>query len=117
MSRTNTTDIVALLADLEAGVFAERLAAAVTDTALGVVTNGKKGKVVITLELARVANASQVTCSHRIQYKRPTTHGNASEDATTSTPLYVGTGGKLSLFPETQPALPGFAPHDATHTA
>lgn len=71
----------------------------------------------ITLDIARIGDSSQVTCTHGIKYKRPTAKGSVTEDATTSTPLHVGTGGKLSLFPETQPALPGFAPADATHTA
>lgn len=44
MSRTNTTDISTLMQDLDAGIFAERLAAAVTDTALGVVTTGKRAR-------------------------------------------------------------------------
>lgn len=96
------TDATELLKDLDAGIFAERLSAALSDTALGVVTTGKKGKVTITLDLARIGDSSQVQCTHMIKYARPTTKGKAMEEATTSTPLHVGTGGVLSLFPETQ---------------
>lgn len=96
------TDITTLFNDLDAGVFVERLSAALRDTALGVVTTGKKGKVTITLDIERSGDSSQVLCKHQIKYARPTAKGKAMEEATTSTPLHVGTGGALSLFPETQ---------------
>lgn len=99
---SKTTDIPALLNDLDAGVFVARLAAAMDDTALGVVTTGKKGKVTVTFDLERQGDSSQVLCKHQIKYARPTTKGKASEEATTSTPLHVGVGGVLSLFPESQ---------------
>ena len=41
-------------------------------------------------------------CKHQIKYARPTEKGKAMEEATTSTPLHVGVGGVLSLFPMTQ---------------
>lgn len=96
------TDITQLFADLDAGIFVDRLSAALGDTALGVVNTGKKGKVVITLDLERIGDSSQVKCSHQIKYSRPTAKGKASEEATTSTPLHVGVNGVLSLFPESQ---------------
>lgn len=108
------TDITTLINDLDAGVFAERLAAAASDTALGVVTTGKKGRITITLDIARIGDSNQVTCTHGIKYKRPTTKGSVVEDATTSTPLHVHAGGALSLFPEQQPGLFGDAGKVAT---
>lgn len=101
------TDVTTLINDLDAGIFAERLSAALRDTALGVVTTGKKGKVTITLDLARIGDSSQVQCTHQIKYARPTAKGKAMEEATTSTPLHVGVGGVLSLFPETQTQMFG----------
>lgn len=99
------TDVTTLFNDLDAGVFVERLSAALRDTALGVVTTGKKGKVTITLDLERSGESSQVLCKHQIKFARPTSKGKASEEATTSTPLHVGVGGALSLFPESQTQL------------
>jgi hypothetical protein len=96
------TDITDLLNDLDAGIFIERLSAALRDTALGVVTTGKKGSVTITLGLERTGDSSQVVCTHAIKYARPTSKGKATEEATTKTPLHVGKGGVLSLFPESQ---------------
>jgi len=104
---SKTTDITALFNDLDAGVFVERLSAALRDTALGVVTTGKKGKVTITLDIERQGDSSQVLCKHQIKYARPTAKGKAMEEATTSTPLHVGVGGVLSLFPETQAEMFG----------
>ena len=96
------TDVTTLFNDLDAGIFVERLSAAMRDTALGVVTTGKKGKVTITLDLERIGDSSQVTCKHQVKYAKPTTKGRVLEEATTSTPLHVGRGGVLSLFPESQ---------------
>lgn len=99
---SKTTDITTLFHDLDAGIFAQRLDAAMRDTALGVVTTGKKGKVTIVLDLERIGDSSQVTCTHAIKYAKPTAKGKATEEAITKTPLHVGTGGVLSLFPESQ---------------
>lgn len=99
---SNTTDVSTLFNDLDGGVFAERLSAAVRDVALGVVTNSKKGKVTITLDIEQIGNSSQVQVKHQIKYVRPTAKGRAMEEATTSTPLHVGRGGALTLFPELQ---------------
>lgn len=99
---SKSTDITTLFNDLDAGIFVERLSAALRDTALGVVTTGKKGKVTITLDLERIGDSSQVTCSHAIKSIKPTPKGRATEEATTKTPLHVGRGGALSLFPESQ---------------
>lgn len=99
------TDIPQLFNDLDAGIFTQRLNAAMCDTALGVVTTGKKGKVTITLDIERIGDASQVKCTHAIKYAKPTTKGKVIEEATTSTPLHVGAGGVLSLFPESQREL------------
>lgn len=100
-----TTDIATLFHDLDAGIFAERLSAALRDTALGVVHTGKKGKLTITMDLERIGDSSQVTCKHQIKSVKPTLKGRVLEEATTSTPLHVTTGGVLSLFPESQADL------------
>jgi hypothetical protein len=99
------TDIITLFNDLDAGIFAQRLDAALRDAALGVVTTGKKGSVTIKLDLERIGDSSQVTCIHAIKSVKPTAKGKATEEATTKTPLHVGIGGVLSLFPESQTQL------------
>ena len=83
-------------------MFAQRLSAAMRDTATGVCHTGKKGRVTVTFDLARIGDSSQVQCTHQIKYARPTDKGKATEEHTTSTPLHVLKSGLLSLFPEKQ---------------
>ncbi|MCH4563376.1 hypothetical protein MKP05_09565 [Halomonas sp. EGI 63088] len=97
-----STDINALLDDLDAGVFREKLARALSDAAAGVVATGKAGDVTVKFSLKQIADSSQVDCAHRLSYTVPTAKGKRSEENTTKTPLYVGRGGKLTLFPENQ---------------
>lgn len=102
---SKTTDITELFNDLDAGAFAQRLSIALRETALGTVSTGKKGKVSITIDLARIGDSSQVNAVHSIKYAKPTAKGRVVEEATTSTPLYVTTGGTLSLFLDKQDSL------------
>lgn len=108
---SKTTDIAQLFHDLDAGIFSQRLDAAMRDVALGVTTTGKKGSVTIKLDLERIGDSNQVTCTHAIKFLKPTAKGKATEEAVTKTPLHVGTGGALSLFPESQSDM--FAAKDA----
>ncbi|SDF69022.1 hypothetical protein SAMN05216571_101228 [Onishia taeanensis] len=97
-----TTQFADLLPDMDAGVFAEKIGRALSDVAAGVVQTGKAGKVNITLDLKQIADSRQVDVAHKLSYVQPTAKGKRSEENTTKTPLYVGRGGKLSLFPENQ---------------
>jgi hypothetical protein len=99
---STSTDINALLDDLDAGVFREKVARALSDVALGVVQNGKAGDVTIKLSMKQIADSHQVHCDHKVTFTQPTAKGKKSEENTTSTPLHVGRGGRLSLFPEEQ---------------
>lgn len=99
---STATDVNALLDDLDAGVFREKIARAVSDVALGVVSHGKTGDVTIKLSFKQIADSRQVHCDHKITFTQPTAKGKKSEENTTSTPLHVGRGGKVSLFPEEQ---------------
>lgn len=97
-----STDINALLDDLDAGIFREKLARALSDAAAGCVQHGKAAEVTVKFSLKQIADSSQVDCAHRLSYVVPTAKGKRSEENTTKTPLYVGRGGKLTLFPESQ---------------
>lgn len=94
-----------LVDDLDAGVFAQKVTAALAEAALGVAHTGKKGKVVLTFDLARIGDANQVQLTHGLRYIKPTNKGKVTEEDTTSTPLHVGPRGHLTLFPESQPQL------------
>ena len=96
------TDFQTIVGDLNAGVFAQQVGRALSDVAAGVVDTGKKGKVTLTFDIKRIGEAAQVNISHRVAFKRPTTRGEATETTTADTPMYVGTGGVLSLMPGAQ---------------
>lgn len=97
-----STEINQFLADLNGGVFEQQLSQAMSDVAGGVVIHGKAGKVVISFDISRISESSQVKIKHTIDFNKPTSKGRVREDVTTETPMHVGAGGKLSLFPENQ---------------
>lgn len=96
------TNIHELLDDLDAGVFLSKLEKALRETAIAVVSHGRKGKVTVQFDLDQIGESSQVTMAHKLTYAHPTPKGKISEENTTATPLHVGRGGDLSLFPEDQ---------------
>lgn len=91
-----------MLPEMDAGVFDQKINRALSDVALGCVTTGKVGQVQITLDMKQIANSNQVTLSHKIKFVKPTPNGKLTEENTTETPMHVGPGGKLTLFPDTQ---------------
>jgi hypothetical protein len=101
------TDLNEFLGDMEAGVFAQRVAVALSEAALGVVTTGKPGKVTITFDMKQIADGSQVAVAHKLEYHKPTMKGRVREESTGKTPYHVGPGGRITLFPENQGDLFG----------
>lgn len=103
-----TTQIGQFFDELQGGVLGQQFERAISDVALGVVTHGdkgKKGKVTLTFDLARIGESNQVNVTHKLEYKAPTARGKKSEDVAGQTPFHVGRGGKLSLMPENQQPL------------
>lgn len=90
------------LEEMDAGILADRLSRALADVAIGVVEHNKKGKVVLTLDLDRIGESSQVNVSHKLNYIKPTLRGKATEELTTTTPMYVNREGYLSVAPDMQ---------------
>lgn len=101
------TNLETLFDELDAGVFGQRIATALSDVALATVSQERKtkGKVVVTFDLTQIGDSRQVEVSHTLSYVRPTAKGKISEENTTSTPLYVGSRGALTLIPDTQQKL------------
>ena len=108
--KQQTQSVSELLDDLDAGVFAQKVTTAIAEAALGVVHTGKKGKVVIAFDMARIGDANQVQLTHSLRYIKPTNKGKVTEEDTTSTPLHVGPRGHLTLFPASQQSLDFAAP-------
>ena len=93
------------LGELDAGVFMNKIAAALNNTALGVLNNGNKGKVTLTFDFERMGKSveeKRVKIKHKLQYVTPTPRGKATEEDTTETPMWVNKGGKLTILQEDQ---------------
>lgn len=91
-----------IIGEFNAGIFADLLTRAMREVALGVVTTGKKGTVVMTLDMKQIGESDQVAVTHTLKFVRPTERGKQVEDNTTSTPMHVLTGGVLAIAPERQ---------------
>jgi hypothetical protein len=97
-----STDVTSFIDDLDAGVFQDKLSKALSDVAAGVIDHSRTGKVTICFDLKQIGQSHQVAITHKLSYVRPTARGKLSEENTTQTPMYVGKGGSLTLFPEGQ---------------
>lgn len=97
-----STNIESVIADLDGGVLAEKLSHAISKVAAGVIDYDKSGSVTLSLKLKRLGSSYQVNIEHSLVYQAPTAKGHSSEKNTTSTPMHVGKGGRVSLFPENQ---------------
>lgn len=95
------TDVGRFFEELDGGVFADKLGAALHDAAKGAVDWERAGKVTITLDIKRLGNGSQVTISHKLVAAMPTLRGKVTEEETTATPMHVGKNG-VTFFPEEQ---------------
>lgn len=112
MSNDRMTVVPDFLGELDAGVFMNKIAAALNTTALGVLNNGTKGKVVLTFDIERMGNSVEekrvkIKHKHKLNYITPTPRGKASEEDTTETPMWVNKGGKLTILQEDQGQLFG----------
>lgn len=100
------TEISELLSDLGAGVLEQQINRALSDVALGAVTHNKKGEVVLKFVIKPVGSSgTQVNIDHSLKFVKPTARGKVIEDVATDTPLHVGAGGRLTIFPENQGEL------------
>lgn len=104
-SNPKGTNFAEMIGELNAGVFEQQVNQAISDVALGVVTQGKAGEVTIKLSLKQIGEGNQVSVTHKLSYVKPTMRGKLSEDAATDTPMHVGPGGVVSLFPNRQTSM------------
>ena len=99
---TKRTNIAELLGHLNAGVFEEQINTALSDIAANVCTHGKKGELVLRFNIKQIGSSSQVAVTHALKSVVPKARGQITEETATDTPLHVGRGGELTLFPNTQ---------------
>lgn len=96
------TDFQTFLGELDAGVFEEKLSAEISKMALAVVTHGRAGKMVITIDMKQIGHHNQVNIAHKMQSTVPSLRGKKIEEDVTESPMHVGKRGKLSFFPDNQ---------------
>lgn len=102
------TDFIELLPELNAGVLLQQINAALSDVGLATAVHGDKGKegeVTLKFKMKRIGETTQVELKHTLGFSKPTARGKSTEEATTTTPVYVCHGGRLSVLPEEQPGL------------
>ena len=100
MPNKKMTDATQFLADLEGGVFAAKIGAAITEAAMGTINWDRASQVVITLGLKRMGNSRQVMVDHKLLFVQPRQHGKITEEETTNTPMYVNADGTVTAFAE-----------------
>ena len=98
----NKTNVAEFVSELQAGVFEQQIATAINSVAGSTVEHGRQGEVVIKLKFKHIPNTAQVNIEHSLSFKKPTKRGSSSEDLTYDTPMYVGKGGKVTIFPQDQ---------------
>lgn len=96
------TDFATVLGDLNAGVTERQINRALSDVAANVCTTGKVGEVVLKLKFKQIGQSNQVTVSADLRSVIPQVRGRIIEETDSDTPMHVGKGGKLTLFPEEQ---------------
>lgn len=100
-----STNVSQFIGELDAGQLERQMSNVLSEVAGSVTDHDRAGKVVITLDIKKIKNSAQVNIDHTIKYSRPTSAGTKTEDFKRSTPMYVGTKGAMSFFPEKQTAM------------
>lgn len=103
--RPTPPDFVETLASLQGGVVADLATRMMADTAMAVAECGdkrKKGKIVLTIEMAATNNDQLLEITHKLEYKHPTARGNKAEDVTDEQVMFINRVGALSAAPDNQ---------------
>lgn len=105
MSDNQDTNFADLVGEFNAGVFEQQVNRALSDVAANVCETGKKGEVTLSFKVQRIGDSNQVNVTHKIKSLVPKQRGRVVEEHETSTPLHVGRGGTLSIFPNQQTSM------------
>ena len=103
-------DVAETLGDFDAGVFMDKVQRGLAHAARNTVDygdKGKKGKVTITLTLERIGESSQVQVSHAVETTVPMPRGKVTEVDLTTTAMYVGPKGVMTIAPDNQMTMFG----------
>ncbi len=100
-----STDVSVFISDLDAGVFENKVRQVLSDVAGAVIAHNAAGQVILKFDLKRIGQSYQIQVQHQVRYTQPTSKGKVVEEDSTSTPMYVGTNGRLTFFPENQDVM------------
>lgn len=100
--KSRLTDLVEFFGEMNGGAFQEQMQQAINQTALAVCENGRKGKIKIEIDFKKISRLNQVDIDACLTYQKPTLRGKVTEVITINTPMYVGKGGKVTIFQEDQ---------------
>ena len=96
---TPKTNFAELVGELNGGVFEQQINTALSDIAANVCTHGKKGELTLKFQIQQIGDSNQVKVTHSLKSVTPKPRGRAIEEHAVDTPLHVGRGGRLSLYP------------------
>ncbi len=102
------TDFCDLMPELNGGVLNEMVSRAFAEAANGVTHCDRPkavAEVTVKFQFRQIGSSMQVEIDHTVSKTIPHYHGKHSDQHTTTTPLFVGTGGKLSINPIKQDDL------------
>lgn len=99
---SHKTNFAELLGDLNGGVFEQQINRALSDISANVCTHGKDGELTLKFKVSQIGEGSQVNVTHSLKSVVPKPRGRLIEENSVDTPLHVGSGGKLTLYPNTQ---------------
>lgn len=94
-----STNVTEFIEDLDVGNFKNKLSAALSEVAIGVMRSEgeSKGKVSVEIEITMLS-AEKVNVKSKLKFIKPTSRGVQSEEDTTETPMYIGRTGELSIM-------------------
>ena len=105
ITQGHATKVGEFMANLDAGLFEKKLGVALSDVAAAVVDHNAAGEVNVKFTIKRIGNSASVVVAHALSFKRPTDKGQRGEINTTSTPMHIGNGGQMTLYPQDQDDL------------
>ncbi len=94
------TDVPQFINDLKGGVAEKQLGLFLSIVAGACIKHNAAGKVTLTLDVKRLSDSDQVEIAHKLEFKAPTETGEQTEKASGRTPMFVHTGGALSIMPQ-----------------
>lgn len=95
-------DNTKILEDLDAGMFQQKIAAAMTDAGRAAIGYAKNSKVTIVLTYHPISNTRQCQVTHQISSDVPHEFGNTVDKDTKTTPVYIHDDGRQSITPQNQ---------------